>query len=328
MIQSTGYEHLTQNAGGAQSLAPDSTMEISPSSSSGAGPSTLVPQQPAVTQSILALELNASTAIPIPEEVARSPVKLALRCELNEMRIKNAMLHQDNLQEHENYRSQFEIAAQRYKQEAREITNVEVAQSQAQLHATYNSALMQAHHEVQTTQGQAEQYVQNIKTEAQQELVGAQQVIVQQAEHHVKIQRDAVVTEARQALNHKDSEIQNQQRTLAEEARAFGLHEQNQMSEVKNDLRLKSIQLARQIDSNKMRASGDAEQIANLQQRLGNAELQNRSLQDVITQRSNEDASVQNTLYQKQTQLIEELVQSQRSFEEKDRILNDTIKTL
>ena len=75
MIQSTGYEHLTQNAGGAQSLAPNSAMEISPSSSSGAGPSTLVQQQPAGTQSILALELNASTAIPIPDEVAKSPYK-------------------------------------------------------------------------------------------------------------------------------------------------------------------------------------------------------------------------------------------------------------
>jgi len=73
MIQSTGYEHLAQNAGGAQSYAPDSTMGITQSSSSGAGPSTLVPHQPAETQSILALEINASTAIPIPDDIARSP---------------------------------------------------------------------------------------------------------------------------------------------------------------------------------------------------------------------------------------------------------------
>jgi len=238
------------------------------------------------------------------------------------------MLQQDSLAEHADYRNKFEIAAQLYKQEAREITNVEVAQSQAQLHASYSSALMQAHNEVQVTQGLAEQHVQHIKTEAQQELVGAQQVIVQQAEHHVRTQREAVVTEAKQALHNKDSEIQNQQRTLAEEARAFAVHEQNQMSEMQNELRLKSRELAQQIDSNQIRASGDAELIANLQQRLGTAELQTRSLQDVIRERSNEDASKQNTLYQKQNQLIEELVQSQRSFEDKDRILNERITQL
>jgi len=325
MIQSTGYEHLAQNAGGAQSFAPDSTMGDAQSSSSAAGPSAMVPHTAcgdAVPRDRLALEVNAATAIPIPDDIAMSPEKLALRSELNELRIRHTLLQQDSRAEHEDYRNRFEAAAQRYKQEAREVTNVEVAQSQAQLHASYSSAMLQAHQQIQRTQGIAVEHVQHIKTEAQQELEGAQQVIVQQAEHHVKVQRDAVVSEAKHALHEKDTEIQYQQRSLVEEARAFAVQEQNQVNEMQNELRLKSRALAEAINSSHIKASGDAELIANLQHRLGEAELQRRSLQDVIQERSNENASKENTLFQTQQHLIEELMQSQRSFEDKDRILN------
>jgi len=192
MIQSTGYEHLAHNAGGAQSLAPGMTMGDSQSSGSAVGSSvmdTSLACGDAVPRDVLALEVNAATAVPIPDDVAMSPEKLALRSELNELRIRHTMLQQDTLAEHEDYKHRFEVAAQRFKQEAREVTNVEVAQSQAQIHANYSSAMLQAQQEIQRTQGLAEVQVQQVKTMAQQELEGAQQITVQHAEHHVKTQR-------------------------------------------------------------------------------------------------------------------------------------------
>ena len=65
-------------------------------------------------------------------------------------------------------------------------------------------------------------------------------MIVQQAEHNVKTQRDALVSEATQALVEKDTDIQQQQRSLIEEACVFATHEQSQVAEMQNELRMKS----------------------------------------------------------------------------------------
>ena len=81
---------------------------------------------------------------------------------------------------------------------------LKIAQSQAQMNANVSSAMLQAQQEIQRTQGLAEVHVQHVKTVAQAELEGAQQLIVQQAEHHVNTQRDAVVSEAKEALIAKD----------------------------------------------------------------------------------------------------------------------------
>jgi len=53
------------------------------------------------------------------------------------------------LAEHADYKQRFEVAAQRFKQEARGVTNVEIAQSQAQMNANYSSAMLQAQQETQ-----------------------------------------------------------------------------------------------------------------------------------------------------------------------------------
>ena len=241
--------------------------------------------------------------------------QLALRSELNQMRIQHTLMQQENVAKHEHYRQRFQTAAEHYKQEAREVTNVEIAQSQAQMNARYSSAMLQAEQEIHQTQGLAEVHVQHVKTIAQAELEGAQQLIVQQAEHHVKTQRDAVVSEAKEALTAKDKDIQQQQQSLIEEARLFATQEQNQVAQMQQELQMRN----RALNETITRASGDAELISDLQDRLRDSELQCHSLQSVLHERKNERAAKDNTLHQSQQRLTEELMQSQRSSENRDR---------
>ena len=77
MPQSTGYEHLAQSAGGAQSFAPNMTSEdIINVSGAGASSSSIDNAGgDAVPRDLLAIEMNTARSVPIPDDVAMSPSK-------------------------------------------------------------------------------------------------------------------------------------------------------------------------------------------------------------------------------------------------------------
>jgi len=179
----------------------------------------------AVQRDALAIEMNTARTVPIPDDVAMLPETLALRSELNELRICATMMQQANLAEHENYTHRFEVAAQTYKIEAREVTRVEIAQSQAQMNAHFSSAMLQITARDSTNARFSR------STRATCENSSASRVrrgaAINSSASRTPRENSKRCTRFRtkEALIATDMEIQQQQQSLTEDARVFAAQE-------------------------------------------------------------------------------------------------------
>ena len=104
-----------------------------------------------------------------------------------------------------NQREQFRGVAQNYEAYARDLTNVEVAQSEVKVHRQMQGALNQREQQLKNEQNR----LRATRTEAQTALNTQRQEIVDHAENVLQMRTDAVATEARQALQAKQSQIES-----------------------------------------------------------------------------------------------------------------------
>ena len=98
---------------------------------------------------------------------------------------------------------QFRNVAQNYEDQARDITSVEVAQSEVKIHRQMQGDLQEHSQEFKTEQRR----LIATRTEAQKALDIQKQEIIDHAENVLQQRTDAVATEARQALQAKQSQI-------------------------------------------------------------------------------------------------------------------------
>ena len=103
-------------------------------------------------------------------------------------------IHQQN--------EQLRNVAQNYENHARDITSVEVAQSEVKVHRRMQGAMQQSQ-ELKREQHR----LRATRTEAQKALDSQRQEIIDHAENVLHQRTDAVATEARQALQAKQSQI-------------------------------------------------------------------------------------------------------------------------
>ena len=99
-------------------------------------------------------------------------------------------------------KEQFRSVAQNYETHARDITSVEVAQSEVKVHRRMQGAMHQQSQELKTEQNR----LRATRTEAQTALIFKDE-IVDHAENVLQMPTDAVAYEARQALHAKRSQI-------------------------------------------------------------------------------------------------------------------------
>merc|ERR1712086_865834 len=102
-----------------------------------------------------------------------------------------------------NQNEQFRGVAQNYEAYARDLTNVEVAQSEVKVHRQMQGALNQREQQLKNEQNR----LRATRTEAQTALNTQRQETVDHAENVLQMRTDAVATEARQALQAKQSQI-------------------------------------------------------------------------------------------------------------------------
>ena len=104
-----------------------------------------------------------------------------------------------------NQKEQFRSVAQNYEAHARDITSVEVAQSEVRVHRQMQGALNHQNQQVKNEQNR----LRATRTEAQTALDIQRQEIVDHAENVLQMRTDTVATEARQALQAKQSQIES-----------------------------------------------------------------------------------------------------------------------
>ena len=102
-----------------------------------------------------------------------------------------------------NQKEQFRGVAQNYEAYARDLTSVEVAQSEVKVHRQMQGALNQREQQLKNEQKR----LRATRTEAQTALHTQRQEIVDHAENVLQMRTDAVATEARQALQAKNHRL-------------------------------------------------------------------------------------------------------------------------
>jgi len=306
-MSSTGYEPNTRALPHDGTSAPGGTLmldqqmeDIHPAAASIAVPTTplanrLVQTPPSVRVGRLRGEVSElQHGMQLQREELRSQAQNAL----------------------ENQRHGFRRAAGAFEAQARDITAAEVAHAQANLHGEFAHAVQDVHRrltyeEAQTRHAQAT--TTRTRLEAEAVVQGERQNIINQAEYHLAVQRQALEEQENQRLNEVHQQFAVQESNIINEVNQFAQREQAQVTYLNSELaanqnlaesssiQLAQLQNALQQIRGELAASDAARNLLHLQAqndqqindaRTTNMDARSHELQYIITKVRGENAEL------------------------------------